>query len=170
VKAILTLLILFTSTTTWAQEEISPDPIVTIPTGDDHISTLKKGQPAPFDGQLFDTDTAIRWGFWLQQYKYRLGADAKKYQQLCRVEMDFRDKKLAIEQERSEKVEKDLRDRLLRSEKARVAAEEEANDPPWYNTRVFGVIIGVVATAAVFGVAVAAVSATRPATQLVGVQ
>ena len=172
-KYLILLFVLLTSSSALAQEAPVPSsdpestyekpaPVETIPLGKDKITSVRKGALVPYDGQLFDIDTAIRWGFWLQQYKYRLEADTKKYQQLCRVEMNFRDKKLTIERERNKTVEKDLRNRLLRSEKARLAAEEEARNPPWYSTPTFGVVLGAVATAAVFGIAVAAIDATRP--------
>lgn len=136
-----------------------PIPVETIPPGDDLIKPLRKGDKAPFDGQLFNIDTSIRWGFWLQQYRYRLVADSKRYQQLCRVETGFRDKKLEIEKSRNDKIDKDLRDRLLRSEKARLAAEEDSRNPPWYSTTEFGMVIGAVATLAVVAVAVWALEA-----------
>ncbi len=168
-RALVVLLVLLISSSAIAQPSPDPEPtyekpapVDTIPPGKDKIKSVRKGQVVPFDGQLFDIDTAIRWGFWLQQYKYRLEADSIRFQQLCRVETDFRDRKLGIEKERNGKVETDLRERLLRSEKARLAAEEEARNPPWFSTTAFGVVIGVVATAAVFGIAVAAIDATRP--------
>lgn len=162
------LFIMLTLSTAHAQETPSsesryekPLPVETIPPGDDKITVMQKGHPAPYDGQLFDIDTAIRWAFWLQQYKYRLRADALKYQQLCEVETGFRDQKLVIEKERNKTIDTDLRDRLLRSEKARLAAEEEARNPPWYSTWTFGLVTGVVATAVIFGVATAAVGEVR---------
>lgn len=166
-RALILLIVLLLSSTAIAQDIPSPDgydkppPVETIPPGDDVIKPVRKGQAAPFDGQLFDVDTAIRWAFWLQQYKYRLDADAQRYQQVCKVEKNYRDKKLEIEKDRGSKVEKDLKDRLLRSEKARLAAEEEARNPPWYNTRTFGVIVGVVATVGVMALGIWALEARQ---------
>lgn len=136
-------------------------PIETIPPGEDKITPVTKGTIVPYDGQLFDPMTSIRWANWLQQYRYRLVWDVQKEQQVCQVEMKYRDDLLVAEEERAKQVEDDLLTRLERSESARLAAEEEARNPPWYATPVFGAVIGAVATAAVFGVAVAAVSATR---------
>lgn len=122
-------------------------PIATIPPGDDKISVIHKGDQAPSDGQLYSTDTALRWAFWLQQYKYRLKSDVEQVQQVCKAETEYRDKSLVVEKTRADKVEKDLADRLLRSEKARLSAEDEARNPPWYRTREFGLVLGVVGTA-----------------------
>jgi hypothetical protein len=146
----------------------SPDPpaalppIQTIPPGDDVIAPLRKGQAAPFTGQLFGPNTALRWGNWLQQYKYRLKWDVAAVQNKCTIEINYQSSLLTIEKDRAQKVETDLTTRLGRSEEARLNAEEEARNPPWYSTTAFGVIIGAVATAAVFGIAVAAIDATRP--------
>lgn len=137
-------------------------PVEAIPPGDDDIVSLKKGQPAPFDGQLFGSLTALRWANWLQQYKYRLIWDVEKEQSVCTVEKKYRDDLLVAEEERAKKVETDLNERLARSEQARLDAEEEVRNPPWYSTTTFGVVVGVVATAAVFGLAVWAIDATRP--------
>lgn len=129
-------------------------PIATIPPGEDKISAVKKADPAPYDGQLYSTDTAIRWAFWLQQYKFRLKSDVETAQQICKAETDYRDKSLVIEQKRADKVEKDLTDRLLRSEKARLTAEDEARNPPWYRTREFGLVLGVIGTAGLVSLSV----------------
>lgn len=164
---LLLLALLLVSTSVFPQDihrvdDISPDvpPIEAIPPGPDKITPLRKGQLAPHDGQLFDVSTAIRWGNWLQQYKYRLVWDVEKEQQLCRAETTYRDRALEIEEERAAEVEDDMTARLLRSEKARLAAEEEARNPPWYSTWTFGTVTGVVVTAVIFGVAVAAIDAT----------
>lgn len=135
-------------------------PIQTIPPGDDKIEPVHKGQTAPFDGQLFDPLTAMRWGNWLQQYKYRLIWDVSKEQEVCKVEKKYRDDLLKAEEKRATTVEKDLRERLARSEQARLKAEEEARNPAWYNTRTFGVAVGVVATVGIVALSVWAINAS----------
>jgi hypothetical protein len=163
----LLLLLVLLPSVALAQEPISPDPpssppVEAIPPGDDVIVPLPKGHVAPFGGQLYDPLTALRWANWLQQYKYRLKWDVEKEQKVCTVEKKYRDDLLKAEETRALKVEADLVERLGRSEQARLNAEEEARNPPWYSTTAFGVVIGAVATAAVFGIAVAAIDATRP--------
>lgn len=161
------LIILVVLLSSLAQAQPSPDPepsasppIEAIPPGEDKIVPLLKGHVAPFGGQLYDPLTALRWANWLQQYKYRLQWDVSKEQHVCRVEMKYRDDLLLAEETRAKKVEDDLVERLGRSEQARLDAEEEARNPPWYSTRTFGVVVGVLATAAIFGIAVAAIDAT----------
>lgn len=120
--------------------------VQTIPPGNDNIVYLAKGLPAPFEGQLFDNSTALRWGFWLQQYKLRLKSDVELEKQSCKINLEFKDKELKIEADKSTAIEKDLQDRLLRSEKARIVAEDEVRDPPFWRTFQFGVLIGVSGT------------------------
>jgi len=131
--------------------------IQTVPPGEDKITVLPKGEKAPYSGQLFDNPTALRWAHWLQQYKFRLDFDVEREQQMCSARVDYYKDLNKIEKERNKKVELDLRVRLKRSEEARLKAEEEYRNPPWYNTRTFGVIIGVVSTSVVFGLSVYAV-------------
>lgn len=131
-------------------------PIETIPPGEDVITPLHKGDAAPYSGQLFDIDTSIRWGNWLQQYKYRLEWDVTKVEKTCKVQENYYKDLLQIEKDRAKKVEVDLTDRLKKAEEERIQAE----DTPWYNTTEFGVVLGVVSTSLIFGIAVAAIGTT----------
>ena len=139
--------------------EAQTPPVEPIPPGEDRIASVSVGQPAPFTGQLFDPLTALRWANWLQQYKYRLELDVGKEREMCSVEKAYRDELLAAEEKRAQKVEQDLFKRLAKSEKARLMAEEELRNPPWYSSAVFGVVVGAVASAVVFGMAIAAIDA-----------
>lgn len=119
----------------------------TFPPGDDQISVVKKGEAAPYTGQLYSPDTALRWAFWLQQYKLRLKVDVEAEKARTAAELTYRDKVEAAEKAKNDAVQKDLRERLLAAEKARLAAEEEMRNPSWWRTREFGIVIGVVTTA-----------------------
>lgn len=136
-------------------------PIITHPPGDDKITAVFKGDKVPYDGQLFSPETSIRWAFWLQQYQQRLKADVDKEQAICSVKDEYHDSVLSIEKEKYASVTKDLKDKLLESEKERVAAEEEARNPPWYKTWTFGLILGVVGSAGIFAGSVAALNAVK---------
>lgn len=134
-------------------------PLQDIPPGEDKILPIREGEKAPYTGQLFDQSTALRWGNWLLQYKYRLEWDAKREQQVCLVEMEYRDRLLMVEKERSSFVEKDLLQRIERSEKARLAAEESARDPSWYRSRDFGIVLGVAGTVGIMALSIWALEA-----------
>jgi len=128
---------------------VSAQDIVTIPSGDDVIIRIEKGEPAPYDGQLFSTDTAIRWGFWLQQYKLRLKEDVEKEHRACRVKLDYKDKELTLRVTMHKEIERDLTERLKRSEKGRLEAEDDARNPPFWQSFEFGLITGVVISSVV---------------------
>lgn len=136
---------------------VAAQEIETLPPGEDTIVSVTKGQAAPFNGQLFDTNTALRWGFWLQQYKVHLKLDVDTALKTCAVNSAHDAQVFTIQLQTATAVEKDLRDRLLQSEKARLTAEEEARNPPWYRSREFGFITGIVGSAIVVALTISAV-------------
>ncbi len=113
-------------------------PVPTIPPGEDVITSVKKGDPAPYSGQIFDMNTSIRWANWLVMYKERLKLDVEAQQKICKAETELRDKKLAFEEEKYKRVVTDLETKL-----------KAAEDPPFYRTFAFGFGVGVVGTLAV---------------------
>jgi hypothetical protein len=119
------------------------------------------GEKVPFDGQLFDPQTALRWANWLQQYKLRLKQDVTYEQKVCEAKLSYSDKVLKVEEELSKEVKQDLRGRLMRSEKARLVAEEETRNPPWYRSVWFGIAVGTVGTISIFGLSVWVVSSAH---------
>jgi hypothetical protein len=124
------------------------DGIVTLPPGEDAIAQMDKGDPAPFDGQLFSTDTAMRWGFWLQQYKLKLKADVERERRLSRIKLDYKNTELRIQREHAAAVIRDLQDRLLKTEKRAIEAEDDARNPSFFKTFQWGLIVGLVVTGA----------------------
>lgn len=137
----------------------SPPAIEDIPSGEDVIASLRKGQTAPFDGQLFDANTAIRWGHWLQQYKAQLALLPSYYEDSCAAQVTYQGDLLAIEKSRAAANEKSFTEALRASEEARLAAEETARNPPWYSTTEFGIVLGVVGSAAILGLSIWALEA-----------
>lgn len=140
-----------------ALAEVTPLPapqVVTYPPGDDKVVVVKKGDPAPYQGQLFDDNTALRWAMWLQQYKARYGLDMKAEQDTCKVKLDHAGALAGIEAERASKVEEEFRGRLAATEAQRIKLEEELRNPGffkqpgfWYGLGVGTTIVAVVATA-----------------------
>lgn len=134
-------------------------PIQDIPPGEDRIVVIREGSRAPFTGQLFDQATALRWGNWLVQYKQRLEWDVTHEQKVCKIETSHVSALLKIEKDRAAYVEADLAMRLKRAEEARLSAEEEARNPSWYNTRTFGIALGVVGTVGIMALSIWALEA-----------
>src|SRR5262249_17736138 len=110
----------------------APAALVTYPPGDDRITSLKLGAAAPYDGQLFDTNTALRWASWLKQYQALYALDLKASEATCQVKLDYRSDLLKIETDKSQALQFDLKQRLLASEKARVQAEHERDNPGFF--------------------------------------
>ena len=125
--------------------------VVNVPAGNDVIVPVRKGEPAPVDGQIFDNDTALRWANWLVQYKTLLKTKIELQKKLCAIDTDLAQQKLAIEEEKNQKVVTDLETKLQK-------AQTEAADPPFYRTFWFGATMGVVGTVALTAATAALVS------------
>jgi hypothetical protein len=138
-QVLLTLALLTAAPTAYAQAV----PIEVIPPGDDRIEVLPKGQPAPFDGQLFDNDTALRWANWLRQYKVRLRVDVAEQRDVCAVRTTALQQQINVEQVKYSQAVTAYEQRLLQLQ------IEQAN-PPWYKSPIFYVATGVVTSALIF--------------------
>lgn len=129
-------------------------PLEPVPPGDDVIVSVKKGDPAPLAGQLFDQATAIRWGNYLQQCKTRLVADVELQKKVDEAQITYLNQVLTLEREKYKQVVGDYQLRLGK-------AEAEVLSPPFYKTVWFGMTLGVVGTlllAVVTGYVLSAVS------------
>ena len=127
-----------------AEEGLPP-----IPPGDDVITVLREGDPAPYTGQLFDQNTAIRWGLWLQQYRSIVKLEKERASKICAIEVGYHKELLTIEMDRSVEVTDDLKERLKRSEEGRLKAEFELANPAWYRSGTFHFALGVATAGAV---------------------
>jgi hypothetical protein len=114
-------------------------PITDVPPGPDRIVPMKLNMPAPFAGQLFDNDTALRWANWLKQYKLRLKVDVEEQKQLCLVTTTALSQELVMEKEKYSAVMK-IYDAQLTQLKV------EVDNPPWYRNVWVGILIGTALT------------------------
>jgi hypothetical protein len=138
----------------WADPPPTPAPLTPVPPGNDNIAVVRKGDPAPFDGQLFDQPTAIRWANYLQQSQARLRLDPLYQYKLDQVEIQGLQKTVSLERDEYARVTKDLQDKLVSSEKARVS-------PPFYETFWFGMTVGIVASIGLVAGSVAVLNAAK---------
>lgn len=146
-KTLVACLLLCTfSSSVWAQA------IPAFPPGEDKIVPLKKGDPAPYAGQLFDPATAIRWGNWLQQYQLRLKTDVETQKKVDEAQITYLNKILELERKQYTTVTTDYKGRLQR-------AEAELQSPAWYRTPAFGVAVGILGTLGAVALGVAVVRA-----------
>jgi len=122
----------FYASSALAQEVPTPQ-VVTYPPGEDRIVVVHKGDAAPFTGQLYDDNTAVRWAIWLQQYKGRYSLDMQAASDVCAVKLDTAAKLAAIAAERDATVHADAVQRLKDSEVARLKAEEALRNPGFFD-------------------------------------
>jgi hypothetical protein len=136
----------------------------TIPPGEDQIVPLRKGDPAPFAGQLFSQETALRWGNWMQQYQTQTPLLLQTYSQVCTTEIGYRDKVLKISDETSAKIQADqmARIRSLEEQNAKLQGEL-TKGPPFFQSRTFGIMLGVVSMVGVTALSIWAIEATSKA-------
>lgn len=130
---------------------------VDYPPGEDNIVPLALGEPAPFDGQLFSTDTAIRWGFRVQRLRLQLEQDVAREREICAAQDDLSETKARLEQENHTFQLQTLRGQLEREHQ--VSAElwtrlVESSDIPWYKSWTFGLIVGVVTAGTIAGLGI----------------
>lgn len=116
--------------------------VQSIPPGDDKITPVTAGEKAPYTGQLFSPDTALRWANWLEQYRTVGDEDFRLQQRACVADHQYQEEQRKVEAEAAAKVERDLRARLLESEDRNTKLQEELKNPPWYKTRTFSVVVG----------------------------
>lgn len=105
--------------------------LMPIPPGDDRIEPLVMGQPAPFTGQLFENNTALRWGHYLEQCRVRLVADVELQRKTDEAQIEYLKAVVQIQKVQYATVTADYQ--------AQVAT---LKDPPFYRTVWFGVVLG----------------------------
>jgi hypothetical protein len=131
-----------------------PIPLTPIPPGDDVIVVVKKGDPAPFTGQMFDQATALRWGNYLQQARFRLQADVELQKKLGQADVDYQKRLVVIEQEKYVRVTSDL-------EAKNALLTAQLFDQPFYKSVWFGVVVGALAMGTAVGLAAWGLSSMR---------
>jgi hypothetical protein len=156
------LVVQLDSATARADTSSTAADIRAIPEGADKIVVVRKGSPAPFDGQLFDNPTALRWGNWLLQYKFRLASDVGYEQTLRQLDGKMWEQRLLIADEKYKTVTLDYQKQVAALNESIVKYRTELDNPPWYKSPWFGFTLGVVTTGACIGLGAYALrSATK---------
>lgn len=141
--------------------EYTPAPLVAVPDGEDRIEPLRLGAPAPFQGQLFDPSTSVRWMNYLEQARFRLREDVLLERRVCNASMDYYERRISLEQGARASIEKDLRARLLEQEKVNADLQKDALNPSVWKSPVFWLLAGVLTTSVVFGVSAYSLNQVR---------
>jgi hypothetical protein len=144
----MTTALLFYAGSAHAQE------VVAVPAGEDRIVPVRKGEPAPYTGQLFDNDTSLRWANWIVQYKNLVKSDRALQEKLCAADAEALQTRIKLAEEQYETVTKDL-------EKKLDEANKRADNPPFYRTSTFGFVVGVVASLGVAAGTIAVVQTVK---------
>lgn len=131
--------------------DYTPPPLLANPPGDDHIVSVEKGERAPFDGQLFDPNTALRWAHYLQQAKLRLKQDVVKERKICKANILFMKRVVELERGYHDDIEEDLRTRVVKLEQEKRDLVAEMNDPSFFSSPGFWFALGVLTTGLLVG-------------------
>jgi hypothetical protein len=127
-------------------------PIRDIPPGDDRIVPLRQGEAAPYTGQLYSPETALRWAGWLQQYKLRLEVDVTAERMLREADVALGKRLVEIEQEKYRAAVTTYTGQLVTQQVRIKELEREIANPPWYHTPFFYLVMGTVGASLVVGV------------------
>jgi hypothetical protein len=128
--------------------EAVPEP-PDLPPGEDRIEHLTLRAPAPFEGMLLDMDTSLRWTFALEWYRHELGLTIRTHRRELAALDASHERELTIVRESYEREIEGLRGDLR--DQATTFAQAQAHEHPWYDTFVFGSIVGVVLSGVLVG-------------------
>lgn len=141
--------------TVWASLALFASAALAEEASGDEVVPIEHGERAPFSGQLFPTELAIRMGMRIERLELQLEADVQRAQDLCAAETAYRDRLLELERERYQNDTTELRTA------AEGLADElaEARQVPWWRSWGFAFGMGVLASVLlVAGTAALAVS------------
>lgn len=145
----------------WADDPHAAVILQDIPSGPDKIIPLRKGDPTPFDGQLYDNQTALRWGNWLLQYKFRLEADVNLQRKLGEADTELWKKKYELMEDKYKVTTTDYQAQVAHWQTETARYKVESENPPWYRTPLMGFALGVVFTGATIGLGAYAIHALK---------
>lgn len=153
--ALLALLTALGPPTAVRAQETAPEAAVEVPEppdvppGEDVIEHLTLRQPAPFEGMLLDLDTSTRWTLALEWYRHELGLTLRTHRRELAVLEGSHERELTLVRESYAREIDGLRGDLRAQ--AETFAQAQANSDPWYDTFVFGFIIGIVCSGVLVG-------------------
>jgi hypothetical protein len=135
-----------------AGDAVADTSIRDIPPGEDRIQVLREGDKAPYTGQLFDSNTAMRWANWIFQYKFRLKADVEYEKNKCAIDADYFKKVHILERDKYTSVTTDYQNRMAQQQDTINTLQIEIRHPPFFKTVWFGFIAGALLTGAAVSV------------------
>lgn len=133
-----------------------------LPPGPDQLQPLRKGDPAPYQGILFDGPTALRWGNWLEQYRALRPLERDYYLRAGQIEVEHQKRLLVIERDRAKQVEQDLLGRLGKVEAQHLQLQQQLLDPPWYRNGSVMLTLGALGSAVIFLCGILIIAKVQP--------
>jgi hypothetical protein len=109
------------------------------PKNPDHVIHLELNEPAPFSGELYPTDLAVKLSKAVERCRESKMLELEKLAKIHMIELDGRDRAIEIERERADSY--------------RQIAENRGEPPRWYQTTEFTVAASVLSTLAIVAVA-----------------
>jgi hypothetical protein len=122
-----------------------PSGLLRIPAGEDKMTPLRQGEPAPYSGVLMDPDTSKRWSGYLQQAEAIRSAEREAYERLLQIELKHVREVLQLQLSVKDR-QIDIRERQI-DQQGQVVRELEkkvSEGPPFYKTFWFGGLTGAV--------------------------
>lgn len=144
-----------------AQPPSLPSRVEAIPPGEDRIVTLSIGEKAPFTGQLYGPETALRWANFLAQYKLRLEKTEAYSVERLALEQEYFTKKFELYDQAHTTQRNWYRDRLAEAESERDTLRRDSQNPPFYKTVWFGFVAGVVTLGLAIGLGGAIIATAK---------
>jgi uncharacterized protein YdiU (UPF0061 family) len=117
-----------------------PPKVRSIPEGPDVIQAVKKGEPAPYAGQLFDPPTALRFVNWIEQYRALVRIEEETQRALREAEVNLWRQKFDASEARYKVV--------VEADQKALAELRAKTDRPFYDSPWFGFALGVGVAAA----------------------
>ena len=120
-----------------------------IPAGEDKIVPLRRGEPAPLDGQLFDSPTALRWSNWLIQLKTQLDLEVEYRKKVFAVDEKYFTDKLELETTKYSLVVGSYQTDIAALKNKITVLQDKVDNPSFLKSPLLWFITGVMATGAV---------------------
>lgn len=120
-----------------------------IPPGEDRIEPVEAGKAAPYTGHLFDAKTALRWGNYLEQCRYRLEHDAADERARGQLELGFWKWRMEQEREYQQKLLLTQHEQL-RTQQTEIARLSQPVETPFYRSQWFSFTLGLAVAGGLF--------------------
>lgn len=125
---------------------------------EDEIVPLRRGERAPFEGQLFSTETAFLWGNRLERFRLINEQLRLQHQEELQVVRDNYEGRIEVLTASYDGELRELRVDLREQVIALSEELEKERNKPWYKTWGFGFGLGLVVSSVVLGLTIGLVN------------